>query len=85
MDLDQLLRQKIRLLSRGPRKSKAKKTPEEIHRNNMRQIIRLVFTGDFDSSKRSHSILFNTAVKHGYIDKETHEILKHPKGGKKNG
>lgn len=85
MDLDNLLANRIKQLRKKYPSSRRKKPkPEQIHRQNMNQLIRLLKTGDFNSNKRSHCILFNTAVKHGYVDKETYEILKYPEGGTKN-
>ena len=85
MNLDNLLANRLKYLKKKYPSSRRKKPkPEQIHRTNMNQLIRLLNTGDFNIKKRSHSILFKTAVKHGYVDKDTREILKYPEGGRKN-
>lgn len=84
MNLDSLLSNRIKQLNKKyPSTRRKKKKPEQIHRDNMNQLIRLLTTGDFNMEKRSHCILFRTGVKHGYVDKETHEILKYPEGGRR--
>lgn len=85
MDLDNLLSQRLRQLRKKyPSTRRKKPKPEQIHRTNMNQLIRLLKTGDFNIDKRSHCILFRVGVKHGYVDKDTYKILKYPEGGKKN-
>lgn len=85
MDLDNLLSNRLKQLKKKyPRSRRKKPSPEQIHRTNMNQLIRLLKTGDFNKNKRSHGILFSEAVKYGYVDKDTMEILKYPEGGKRN-
>ena len=78
MDLDALLRNRLKKLSASPerRRERKKPSPNQKHKQNMRYIIKLIETGDYDSTKRSHRILLHTAHKNGYIDKDTLEILK---------
>lgn len=79
MDLDNILKNKLKKLSVTP-KTKAKKkyiTPEQKHIENIKYIIRLIKTGDINIKKKSHKILLNVAVKDGFVDKELN-IIKEP-------
>lgn len=79
MNLDNILKNKLKKLSVTP-KTKAKKkytTPEQKHMENIKYIIRLIKTGDINIKKKSHKILLNVAVKEGFVDKELN-IIKEP-------
>jgi len=78
MDLDSILKKRMKSLSKSIKRSNRKRsrTPEQIHKQNIRYITKLVVTGDYDPTKRSHAILMHTAHKEGYINKHTLEILK---------
>lgn len=79
MDLDTILKNKLKKLSVTP-KTKAKKkytTPEQKHMENIKYIIRLIKTGDINTQKKSHKILLNVAVKEGFVDKELN-IIQEP-------
>lgn len=78
MDLESILKNRLKKLSATPkRKSKKYTTPEKKHMENIRYIIRLIKTGDFNIQKKSHKILLNVAVKEGFVDKELN-IIKEP-------
>ena len=79
MDLQSILKNRLKTLSAQP-KTKAKRkytTPEQKHIENIRYIIRLIKTGDFNIQKKSHKILLNVAVKEGFVDKELN-IIQEP-------
>jgi|LSQX01.1.fsa_nt_gb hypothetical protein len=79
MNLDNILKNKLKKLSVTP-KTKAKKkytTPEQKHMENIKYVIRLIKTGDINIKKKSHKILLNVAVKEGFVDKELN-IIKEP-------
>jgi hypothetical protein len=71
MELDNIIN---RALSRPPRRKQTKK-PEQVFKDNIRYIIKLVKTGEFTLDKKSHRILLQRAIKFGFIDKELN-ILK---------
>lgn len=78
MDLDNILKRKLRSLSKS-NKSPVKRKPrtsEQIHKDNVRYVIRLIETGDFNMKKKSHKILLYAAAKSGHVDRNTLEILK---------
>lgn len=79
MNLETILKNRLKKLSVTP-KTKAKRkytTPKQKHMENIKYIIRLIKTGDFNIQKKSHKILLNVAVKEGFVDKELN-IIQEP-------
>jgi hypothetical protein len=78
MNLDDIINNKLKGHNRkaSQTQKRTKLTPEQIHRRNIKKAIRLTKTGDLDLQRKSHAILFGVAVKAGFIDKQTFEILK---------
>jgi hypothetical protein len=78
MNLDNILNKKLnKTLYKEIRHRKSTPlTKEQKTRANIKYVIRLIKTGDFDSTKYSHQIILSQAVKHGYVDRKTLTILK---------
>lgn len=78
MNLDNILNKKLtRTLYKNIKHRKP--TPvskEQKTRSNIKYVIRLIKTGDFDPKKYSHQVKLSQAVKHGYVDRKTLTILK---------
>ena len=52
------------------------KTTEERLQENIKSVIRLIKTGDFDPNNYSHQLKLSMAVRNGYVDRKTLTILK---------
>lgn len=48
---------------------------------NIRYCINLIKRGDFDPTYRDHAMLLSVAVRYGYVDKRTLEILQEVNDG----
>lgn len=78
MNLDNILNKKLtKTLYKNikPRKS-TPLTKEKKTEANIKYVIRLIKTGDFDPTKYSHQVKLSQAVRLGYIDRQTLTILK---------
>lgn len=78
MNLDNIINKKLtRTLYKNikPRK-KATVSKEQKTRDNIKYVIRLIKTGDFDPKKYSHQVKLSQAVRLGYVDRKTLTILK---------
>jgi hypothetical protein len=51
-------------------------TKEQKTLANIKYVIRLIKTGDFDPKKYSHQVKLSQAVRLGYVDRKTLTILK---------
>jgi hypothetical protein len=58
------------------KKARRIRSKEQILKSNIKQAIRLIKTGEYTESKRSHRILIVLAHKHGYINRKDLSILK---------
>lgn len=77
MNLDNILNKKLtKTLYKDIKRPCKKKTKEQRDAENIRYVIRLIKTGDFNPDSKSHCILLALANKHGYVDKKTLTILK---------
>jgi len=75
MDLNAYLDNKISKITLR-KKAKRIRSKEQILKSNIKQAIRLIKTGEYNESKRSHRILIVLAHKHGYINRKDLTILK---------
>lgn len=78
MNLDNIINGKLTKTLYKDTKSRKRTTPskEKKTRENIRSVIRLIKTGDFDPKKYSHQLKLSMAARHGYIDRKTLTILK---------
>ncbi len=78
MNLDNVINKKLtRTLHKSTKvRKKYKPSKEKILRDNIRHVIRLIKTGDFDPNKYSHQLQLSMAVRHGYVDRKSLTILK---------
>jgi hypothetical protein len=78
MNLDNIINKKLNktlykdIKSRKP----SKLTKEQKTLANIKYVIRLIKTGDFDPNKYSHQVKLSQAVRLGYVDRKTLTILK---------
>lgn len=78
MNLDNIINRKLTKTLYKEIKHR-KSTPlnkEQKTRDNIKYVIRLIKTGDFDPKKYSHQVKLSQAVRLGYIDRKTLTILK---------
>lgn len=78
MNLDNVINKKLtKTLHREVKvRKKYKPSKEKILRDNIRHVIRLIKTGDFNPNKYSHQLQLSMAVRNGYVDRKTLTILK---------
>lgn len=77
MNLDNIINKKLeRTLHKNIKRKRATPTKEQKLQENIRSVIRLIKTGDFDPKKYSHQLKLSMAVRNGYVDRKTLTILK---------
>ena len=78
MNLDNIINKKLEKTLYKTIKPRKRATPtkEQKLRENIRSVIRLIKTGDFDPKKYSHQLKLSMAVRNGYVDRKTLTILK---------
>ena len=78
MNLDNIINKKLtRTLYKDIKHRKSTPlTKEQKTLANIKYVIRLIKTGDFDPKKYSHQIKLSQAVRLGYVDRKTLTILK---------
>lgn len=78
MNLDNIINKKLTKTLYKNIKPRKQVTPskEKILQSNIRSVIRLIKTGDFNPNKYSHQLKLSMAVRHGYVDRKTLTILK---------
>ena len=78
MNLDNIINKKLTktLYKEIKHRKRAPVTKEQKTRENIRSVIRLIKTGDFDPTKYTHQLKLSMAVRHGYVDRKTLTILK---------
>ena len=76
-NLDKILDKKLTRLSSSKKTRKPENRPREVRDlRNIRYCINLIKRGDFDPTYKAHRMLLHVAVTHGYVDKNTLEILQ---------
>lgn len=77
MNLDNIINKKLeRTLHKNTKGKRATPTKEQKLRENIRSVIRLIKTGDFDPKNYSHQLKLSMAVRNGFVDRKTLTILK---------
>lgn len=77
MNLDNIINKKLeRTLHKNIKRKRATPTKEQKLQENIRSVIRLIKTGDFDPKNYSHQLKLSMAVRNGYVDRKTLTILK---------
>ena len=78
MNLDNIINKKLtRTLYKDIKHRKfTPLTKEQKTLANIKYVIRLIKTGDFDPKKYSHQVKLSQAVRLGYVDRKTLTILK---------
>lgn len=78
MNLDNIINKKLTKALYKDIKPRRKQviSKEQKDKNNIRYVIRLIKTGDFDPTKYSHQVKLSMAARAGYVDKKTLTILK---------
>lgn len=77
MNLDNIINNKLATtLHKDIKRKRAPVTKEQKLKENIKSVIRLIKTGDFDATKYTHQLKLSMAVRNGYVDRKTLTILK---------